>query len=112
MPSTAFNTATPPLVTDSVYGLDLGPVPHATTSWSAPQVLNRLIHLKQQLAPTMAPEVPLDAALIQRMKDAPTPMGCSWAPEDGGRCKLQDPAWHRQQELFRQGWLPANWRWE
>lgn len=41
-----------------------------------------------------------------------TPPGCSWAPEDGGRCKLQDPAWHRQQELFRQGWLPADWRWE
>ncbi len=33
-------------------------------------------------------------------------------PDDGARCKLQDPAWHRQQELFRQGWLPADWRWE
>ncbi|MCX2861527.1 hypothetical protein OOZ63_06700 [Paucibacter sp. PLA-PC-4] len=104
--------AAPPLITDSVYGLDLGPLFHATTSWLAPQALNRLIHLKQQLAPTMAPEAPLDAALIQRMKDALTPMGCSWAPEDGGRCKLQDPAWHRQQELFRQGWLSADWRWE
>lgn len=106
-----FNTA-PPLRTDSVYGLGLWPVDSSTTSWSAPQALNRLIHLKQQLAPTMAPEAPLDAALIQRMKTALTPMGCSWAPEDGGRCKLQDPAWHRQQELFRQGWLPADWRWE
>ena len=102
----------PPLITDSVYGLDLSPVPHATTSWSAPQALSRLIHLKQSLAPGMAPEAPLDAALIQRMKDALTPMGCSWAAEDGGRCKLQDPAWHRQQELFRQGWLPMDWRWD
>lgn len=104
--------ASPPLITDSVYGLDLGPVPHATTSWSAPQALSRLIHLKSQLAPDMAPEAPLDAALIQRMKNALTPMGCSWAPEDGGRCKLQDPAWHRQQELFRQGWLPLDWSWD
>lgn len=106
-----FNTA-PPVRTDSVYGLGLWPVDSSTTSWSAPQALNRLIHLKQQLAPTMAPEAPLDAALIQRMKTALTPPGCSWAPEDGGRCKLQDPAWHRQQEQFRQGWLPADWRWE
>lgn len=101
-----------PLITDSLYGLDLSRVPHATTSWSAPQALSRLIHLKQSLAPGMAPEAPLDAALIQRMKDALTPMGCSWAAEDGGRCKLQDPAWHRQQELFRQGWLPMDWRWD
>ncbi len=104
------NTA-PPLITDAVYGLGLGPLSHATTSWSAPQAVNRLIHLKRQLAPDMAPELPLDAALIQRMKSALTPMGCTWAAEDGGRCKLQDPAWHRQQEQFRQGWLPMDWRW-
>jgi hypothetical protein len=104
------NTA-PPLTTDAVYGLDLRPLSHATTSWSAPQAVNRLIHLKRQLAPDMAPELPLDAALMQRMKSALTPPGCTWAADDGGRCKLQDPAWHRQQEQFRQGWLPLDWRW-
>ncbi len=103
----------PPLKADNHFGLRLGPSGDVVApSFAAPQALNRLIHLKQQLAPTMAPEASLDAALIQRMKDALTPPGCSWAPEDGGRCKLQDPAWHRQQELFRQGWLPADWRWE
>lgn len=106
-----FNSA-PPLRTDSVYGLGLWPVDSAATSWSAPQTLNRLIHLKSELAPSLGAEAPLDAALIQRMRQALTPTACSWAPEDGGRCKLQDPAWHRQQELFRQGWLPLDWSWD
>ena len=109
--SPMLSNESPLLETSGVYGLDLFPADtRYQTSWLTPHALNRLIHLKQQLAPTMAPEAPLDAALIQRMKAALTPPGCSWAPEDGGRCKLQDPGWHKQQELFRQGWLPADWK--
>lgn len=100
--------SSPPLYANGLYSMSMGPLSSASTSYSAPLVLSRLIQLKQRRAPDAA----LDDALIQRLRQDLTPSGCSWAPEDAGVCKLQDPSWHRQQRLFEQGWLPKDWRWQ
>ncbi len=96
--------SSPPLYADTEYGTRLGGFGHAHTSWLAPIALSRLIHLRMS---SMAGE-PQNDALIQRLKQALTPEGCSYEPRDRGLCKLQDPAWHKQQEIFRLGYLPAD----
>lgn len=86
-----------PIMKTSSIGMAYYPLNHKATSWTAPAGLNRIIYIKNSLYP----DQPLTDTLIQQIKDKLTPMGCTYHPEDQGRCKLQDPARYKQHELAR-----------
>lgn len=77
------------------------------TSWAAPVVLSRLIHLR---ATALADQQWSDA-LLADLREQLTPTSCDrWTAQHpqlftDGRCKLQDPLFYRQHEVFRQGYL-------
>lgn len=72
------------------------------TSWAAPVVLSRLIQLREQ----QFAGVPWSQDLINQLKQQLTPALCDYPAAGAAKlCKLQDPLLHRQQELYRLGYL-------
>ena len=78
------------------------------TSWAAPVVLSRLLHLRA----TVLADQPWSDALLADLRQQLTPADCQAFSADfpqlfsAGQCKLQDPLFYRQHEVFRQGYLP------
>ncbi|WP_028456225.1 hypothetical protein [Chitinilyticum litopenaei] len=84
-------------------GLGYGALCSEQTSWAAPTVLSRLVHLRESRYAGQA----WSAGLIGELKQALTPRSCQHELAGAqGQCTLQDPLQHRQHELFRLGYLP------
>ncbi len=89
--------------TPSLLGLSYEALCSQQSSWAAPLVLSRLIHLQQSRYATQA----WSDTLIADLKAALTPAGCSYDMAGAATlCKLQDPLQHRQLEIVRLGYLP------
>lgn len=89
--------------TPSLLGLSYDALCSQQSSWAAPLVLSRLIHLQQSRFAAVA----WSDALIADLKAALTPTGCSYEMAGTATlCKLQDPLQHRQLEIVRLGYLP------
>jgi len=89
------------LAETNILGLDSYPITSIQPSWATPVALSQAIYIKN----IQYPDDPLTDAVIIAIKDQLTPMGCTFYPEDEGRCKVQDPLLHRQQELFRLNYI-------
>jgi hypothetical protein len=73
------------------------------TSWAAPVVVSRLIHLRQSQFAAVA----WSDQLIAQLKQALTPALCTaQGKAEPVVCQLQDPLLHRQHEVFRLQYLP------
>lgn len=84
-------------------GLGYGALCDEQTSWAAPAVLSRLIHLRQSQFAAAA----WSDQLIGQLQQALTPSLCTAAGNASPvACKLQDPLLHRQHEVFRLQYLP------
>ncbi len=84
-------------------GFGYGALCDEQTSWAAPAVLSRLIHLRQSQFAAAA----WSDQLIGQLKQALTPSLCTAAGNASPvACKLQDPLLHRQHEVFRLQYLP------
>ncbi|WP_299004069.1 hypothetical protein [uncultured Shewanella sp.] len=94
-----------PLMETDMLGLDSYPITSMQPSWASPVALSRAIHIKN----TEFPERLLDNLVIEQIKEKMTPQTCNysdWAFSDyEGKCKMQDPLFWRQHEVYRLDYL-------